>query len=646
MDEPKEKVYSEFFDSFELPEDILRSEWAERHRRLSPEASSKAGGLFSFEMFPWQREPMDMIDSPNYGRMVLMWASQVTGKTETINNLIGSQADLDPCPILMIQPTVDLGQMWSKDRCDPMFRDTPRLRNLIKPHKSRDSGNTILHKQFPGGRLTIVGANAPRQLASRPIRIVLCDEIDGYPESAGQEGDPIKLAERRTESFSDAFVVLTSTPLIKGVSRIEREFIASDQRFWNVPCIRCGELHVLQWSQIKWDNDDPTSARMQCPHCRAELDDNDRRKMAQAGQWIPTHPGRKILGYNINGINVLLQPKRPWKTRLQQMVAEHIEAQRNEEERKTWVNTFLAETYEPPAEKHEPAELLKRRENYKADIPEGGLILVKSVDVQGDRLEVFTGAFGLGDECWGVDYRVIAGDPQRAAVWNELADDIRQPYTHETGHEITPAIVAIDQGDKTGQVRAFVRKHQPLCIAVKGDPKAGSLPFRYQKTPVQGLRPYMLGTDTLKDRLFAFLKIKEMGPGYHHFPIDEQRFGKEFFDQLTAEKAVIEFNKAGQPKRVYKKDKHARNEALDLLVYAHGAFGIYKYHRRPDLEYIAQQLEETTPGELTAAGRVYELRPSPKRARRNPDEPATDRPKKPRRKASGAGGFVKGWRRK
>ncbi len=356
------KLAGRMFSALAPPEDLTPSQWAELHRRLSPEASSKAGGLFSFEDFPWQREPIDMIESPDHGRMVFMWASQVTGKTETINNLIGSQIDLAPAPMLILQPTVDLGQTWSKDRFDTMRRDTPRIRYRVRGHKSRDAGNTILHKQFPGGRLTIVGANAPRQLAMRPIKLVFADEIDGYPASAGKEGDPIKLAEKRTESFPDAFIVLTSTPTIKGISRIEREFIDSDRRRWHCPCPQCGEFQVLQWAQIQWDNDDPTSARLICQHCQAELSDDDRKTMIRAGQWRPDNPGAAVLGYHLNGINALISPKRPWKTRLEQMVFDHLEAQRNEEERKTWINTFLADTYEPPAEKHDAHELMKRRE--------------------------------------------------------------------------------------------------------------------------------------------------------------------------------------------------------------------------------------------------------------------------------------------
>lgn len=638
MANPSQALWASFFDQFDPPERITRAEWAEYYRRLSPEASSKAGGLFSFEMFPWQVEPLNMVDNPEYGRMCLMWASQLTGKTETINNLIGSQIYLDPCPILMIQPTVDLAQTWSKDRCDTMLRDTPCLRDKIKPAKSRDSGNTILHKQFPGGRITIIGANAPRQLASRPIKIVLADEVDGFPESAGKEGDPIKLAEKRTESFSDAFIILVSTPTIKGVSRIEREFIDSDQRQWNVPCVRCGELQVFSWGQVRWDDKDPTSARMECQHCQRELDDSDRSKMAAAGQWIPTYPDRHILGYQLNGINALLPAKRPWPTRLQQMVAEHIEAQRSEEERKTWLNTFMADTYEPPAEKHEAHELIKRREQYPAAVPLGGLVLIKSVDVQKDRLEVYTAAYGLGDECWAIDYHVIAGDPTKRGLWDELTKDTQTEYRHENGHILTASLTAIDEGYKRDEVRKWVKSQRGRAIAVKGDAKAGALLFRTQKKFVQGLRPYHIGTDTAKDQLFSELAIREHGPGYHHYPLDDEKFGQEYFDQLTAEQCRTVYDTRGFPKRVWFLPKGARNEALDLAVYGKGAWKIYLSRKRPNLEALAEELAQ--PADQSEVG----ADPAPREYYLTPREKMKPKPTKPKRPRRPGKGFVKGWK--
>ena len=174
---------------------------------------------------------------------------------------------------------------FSKDRMAPMLRDTPALRGLVKDARARDSGNTMLHKTFPGGHITMTGANSPAGLASRPIRIVLCDEIDRYPESAGTEGDPVSLARKRTATFWNSKLVLTSTPTIKDLSRIEQAYLASDQRRYWVPCPDCGEFQVLKWANVRWDEGKPETAHYVCEHCGSCLDEQHKTTMLQAGEW-------------------------------------------------------------------------------------------------------------------------------------------------------------------------------------------------------------------------------------------------------------------------------------------------------------------------------------------------------------------------
>jgi phage terminase large subunit GpA-like protein len=256
----------------------------------------------------------------------MMMASQTSGKTETINNMVGKDIDIDPCPMLVIQPTLDMGETWSKDRLATMLRDTPALRGKVKDPKSRDSGNKILSKRFPGGHITIAGANAPSGLASRPIRKVYFDEVDRYPASAGTEGDPIALAENEPRAFPTPSSSRRRRPTL-GISRIEKSFDQSDKRYWFVvfPC--CGHETNLRWEMIKWVDNDPKTAWLECPHCRAKHDDADRRLMVLKGRWKATAPFRNgIRGYHLNGIYVLFDPKKPYKTRLEQMVAAFIEA--------------------------------------------------------------------------------------------------------------------------------------------------------------------------------------------------------------------------------------------------------------------------------------------------------------------------------
>ena len=186
----------------------------------------------------------------------------------------------NPGPILVVQPTMGMADAFSKDRIMPLFRDTPVLNDKLSS-KLRDksifaTNNTIHNKHFPGGHLTIVGSNSPAQLASRPIQFLMVDEVDRFPASAGQEGDPVQLAVMRTTTFRNRKILLTSTPTVKGYSRIESAFLESDQRYYWVKCPYCENYQKLVWEQVRWENEDYTTAGYYCLHCDEELTDYDR----------------------------------------------------------------------------------------------------------------------------------------------------------------------------------------------------------------------------------------------------------------------------------------------------------------------------------------------------------------------------------
>ena len=247
-------------------------------------------GMFRIELAPYQAEPMNSVMDQSVQSVVLMWASQ-TGKTEIINNIIGYHIDLDPSPILCLQPTLEIATSWSTDRLSPMVRDTPVLKKLVADPKARDSGNTKLHKKFMGGHITIAGANSPASLAARPIRVVLCGEVDRYPDSAGGEGDPISLAQKRSDTFFNSVHVITSTPTIRGASRVEAEFDLTDQRRWFCPCPHCGEHQVLGWEQVTWEKDEegkhlPETAHLLCTKCQKKINDEERVEMVKQGEWL------------------------------------------------------------------------------------------------------------------------------------------------------------------------------------------------------------------------------------------------------------------------------------------------------------------------------------------------------------------------
>ena len=215
------------------------SQWADRERRLSPEASAEPG-QWDTSRAEYLRGVMDAISDPTVTRVVVAKGSQV-GYTECLGNIIGFHIDQDPAPILVVQPTVEMAEAWSKDRLAPMIRDTPCLAGKVQSPLTRDSGNTLRQKVFTGGRLAIVGANSPAGLASRPVRIVVADEVDRFPVSAGSEGDPLALASKRQGTFWNRKTLVGSTPTLKETSAIWREWLASDMRHYQVPCHACGQ---------------------------------------------------------------------------------------------------------------------------------------------------------------------------------------------------------------------------------------------------------------------------------------------------------------------------------------------------------------------------------------------------------------------
>jgi phage terminase large subunit GpA-like protein len=535
-----------------------------------------------------------------------MVASQL-GKTEVLNNVVGYFMDVEPASILMVQPTIDLGESYSKERLAPMIRDTPALRDKVADARSRDSGNTLLHKTFPGGNIAMAGANAPSGLASRPRRVVLLDEVDRFPVSAGTEGDPSSLAIRRTETFWNPVVYETSTPTVKGVSRIEARYNESDQRRLWCPCPECGHEQTLKWSQVRYDPDgDGSDAIYQCESCDAELDDDDRRVMVRKGRWRAEFPERTLRGYHLNGIASLFRHKRGFRSRLHQMVADHMSAKRKGKEvLRTWVNTFLAETWEDEGESVAWEPLMQRRENW-GEFPAGGMIITAGADVQGDRVEIEFVAWGEDEESWSIDYVVVMGDFNRPEIQEEVAAQLSRTWTHPTGVQMRVTAAFLDSGHKAKSVYQFTRKRERLKVfACKGRGGPG-VPIISRPTRQGTVRAalFTVGTDTAKDSVYSRLQTADLGPGYMHFPSDRD---ETWFRQLTAETKVTRY-KNGVPYSRFENPSKSRNEALDCRVYAMGALATLNVNWKRLAQSFAP-VEEATEEKQQAAQK-------PKRERR------------------------------
>lgn len=565
---------------FRPPPRLSVSEWADRNRRLSPEASAEPGQWITARA-EYQRGILDAFSDSTVDTVVVMSSAQV-GKTEIINNVVGYHIDQEPAPMLVIQPTLTIAEAWSKDRLSPMIRDTPCLAGLVKDARSRDSGNTILQKIFPGGHITMAGANSPASLASRPVRIVLDDEVDRYPASAGSEGDPVSLGKKRSTTFWNRKLGLFSTPTVKGASRIEAAYEASDQRRYFVPCPDCGVFQTLRWSQVKWDRGPdgahlPDTAQYECEGCHSRWGDAKRWAAIRWGEWRATKPFRGTAGFHLNEIYS------PW-VELEAMVTEFLEARPFPDRYRVWVNTALGEVWEDRTAKVEITGLSARRELYGPKLPHGVAVLVAGVDVQDDRLELEIVGFGRNEESWGIEDRVIRGNPATGEIWRLLDEQLLLPREREDGIKLRPAASCVDSGGHhTAAVYAFCKPRKLRRVwAIKGVGGTGH-PI-WPKRPSKGNRErvdlYLVGVDAAKDMLAGRLAIEmpEDGiapPGYCHFP---DAYDDEFFRQLMAEHAVTRYQQ-GQPRRIWvKKAAHLKNEALDRRVYAiaalHGLFAM------------------------------------------------------------------------
>ena len=566
------------------PKNLKISDWADSYRRLSPEASAESG-IWRTDRAPYQREIMDSFNDPDIQRIVFMKSAQV-GATEVLLNVIGYYIDQDPAPILIMQPTLQMAQTFSKDRLSTMIRDTDKIRNSVADPRSRDSGNTVLSKKFAGGNLNIVGSNSASGLASRPIRIVLADEVDRYEASAGSEGDPISLATKRTTTFWNKKIYMCSTPTIKGLSRIETAFEESDKRYYHVPCPECNTKQVLKWKNVVWEEDKPETANYACGECGAVIDESKKQWMLKHGEWIASAPKSNTAGFHISELYSV------WST-WADMAKNFLEAKKNPEMLKTWINTALAESFEEQGETVEYETLLQRRLNYDySTIPEDVLVLTAGVDTQKDRLELQLVGWGKNYEAWVCDYKIFWGDPNAMNVWNDLDAYLKKRFKTESERLIPISCCTIDSGGHhTNMVYQFTKPRQARRIfAVKGLSVAGK-PIANRPSYVGKNKAalYGIGTDSAKEAIFARLST-EPDTTTLHFCSD---LDEEYFKQLTAEKRITKFVRGR--KTLAWKQVAARNEALDTLVYNFAAI----YILNPNYEAIENKIltQESKPRE-------------------------------------------------
>jgi phage terminase large subunit GpA-like protein len=588
-----------FLEGFLPPPKLTVAEWADRYRYLSPESSAEAG---KYRATAYQRGVMEAYSDSSVSSLVLMWSSQV-GKTEIINNIVGYHIDIDPCPILLLQPTLEMAESWSKDRLSPMLRDTPRLAGKVESARARDAGNTLRHKTFMGGHITAAGANSPASLASRPIRLSLMDEIDRYPVSAGAEGDPTRLAERRTATFWNRKSVLISSPTVKGLSKIEARYQDSDRRQWLVPCPDCGVPHPLAWGNVQWEKDDqkeglPATAVYCCPECGSVWDDAKRWNASESGQWVATAPFAGTAGFHLNAL------ASPFVV-LAELVKEFLSVRHEPDGLRQFVNTVLAESWEETnTAAVDPASLLSRREDFDSkSLPVEILAITAGIDTQDDRLEWHILGHGLGNEVWSIAYGTIPHTPDSVECWREVDSLLARDFVRADGVKLQIRATAMDSGGHfTSEVATGCgKRRQKFLYAIKGQAGDKPLwPIRISKNKKTNEAIRVIGVDGAKYRIYRALTVSEKGPNYIHFPM---HYDERYFSSLTAEKLKIQYQN-GHPKRVWVKS--GPNEVLDTFVYALAALESLKLNLIQLKSILDRQAEE-----LKATGAIKKQNKNP-----------------------------------
>lgn len=565
------------------PENLTVTEWAEKRRRLSTEASAEPGP-WRTSRTPYLREPMDAFTDPKVQRIVMVAASQV-GKSELELNIIGYIIDEDPGSILFVHPTTIDAKEFSKLRVAPEIRDCPTLRRKVAAPKSRDSGNTVLQKTYPGGILTMCGSTEAHALASKPIRYVIGDERDRWATSAGTEGDPWGLAMARQTTFYNAKAVEVSTPTVKNASAIADSYAEGTMERWKSKCPHCGEYHEIQWKDIRYEYETKevnkkktykvTSILYVCPGCGAVSDEVTMKR--QPARWEAENPDAYAQGVRSFWLNAFVSQWAGWE----KIILKYLNAIGNSRKLQVVYNTCFGELWEDRGDLEDEDSLMARREEYPAELPEGVLVLTAGVDTQDNRMEYEVVGHGHFGETWGIEKGIVMGRPDDDATWTELDKVLfDRVFRFADGLGLRLSMTFVDEGghftqDVRRQCRSRIGKKVFDIKGFPGPDKPYTGPPKQMKIVVNQKMvgtcwQYQIGVDSGKVMIMDNLSVKSPGSKYCHFPKRDD-YGPGYFAGLLSER--LEYDAEKRQPWVWKKiPGHERNEALDCRNYALAAF--------------------------------------------------------------------------
>lgn len=573
---------------------ITVSKWADSKRWISAESGAKAGQWVSF---PYQMEPMDAVSDLATHRVVLVSATQML-KTSVIENAVGRFIDVDPGPILIIQPRKEDAVDFVEERIDPMIRDTEALRSKIYKVSKKQK------KFFRGGTLSITSAGSPENAGRRAVLLLCLDEMDRYRLT--REGNFVGIVRKRLATYeSRGKEIDASSPTFEN-SEIHKAYLGSDQREYFVPCPLCGEEQSMMGkfkTHVRWNDKLPTleeqalSARYHCQNCDAPWNENMRRAAVEQGKWIAKKPFKGVAGFWISELY-------SYSRRLDQVVLDYLEKKDNQEDYRGFVNTSLAENFTNQGKAPDWQLLVNRREAYSIDkgVPKEALLLTAGADVHPYRIEVELVGWGRNRWSWGLRKEIFEGNTsefrsrpgQPPTPWEQLEAFIGEVYPHQLGGEITCSMLFVDSGNQANDVYQWVRTQSPARVmAIKGDKAKTHGAAQPVKPPSAvdvtlggkliktGMKIRMIDVSFFKSELYADLKREtptaeqlaqglKYPTGYCHFP-DNANYSDEHFKQLCGEQWMEERDSATGRMKWHWKPIRDRNEGLDIRIYARAA---------------------------------------------------------------------------
>lgn len=568
---------ADFYRGLQPDPELWIDLWADEHMRIPRESGAAEPGKYRTDRTPYAREVMRCLSPAHPCRRVVTKVASQLMKTQVGLNWIGACIHQAPSNILALMPSLGLAKRVS-GRIDKTIKATPVLRERVAQSRSRDARNTLDTKEFDGGTLYVTTAGSAANLAELAARYVYGDEVDRWDVDVDNEGDPIELAETRASTFGrNAKVYFSSSPTVKGASRIDDLFAESDQRHYYVPCPHCQHMQVLEWENLKYTDDFSRVDYLCCnPECGALIEEHHKGQMLAAGEWRSHAEGDgETAGFTLSALYAPLG----WVS-WQGLAKQYDKAKKAQdkgdlEPMQVFYNTRLARVWDSAQEVTKASELQQRAEDYRLrSVPRGALILTAAVDTQHDRLELLVLGWGPGLERWVVDYVVIPGDPADERTWLALDERLTARYRHASGVELAIRAVGVDSGGHhSSEVYQFTRlRRWRNVLALRGASKRGRpvLAQRPSKVDItwrgsterNGAELWLIGTDTAKDWIYNRYHLGD-GPGALHFSVD---LPDEFYQQAVVERKVARYIK-GHKIIDWVKGKAERNEALDLLVY-------------------------------------------------------------------------------